>query len=112
MGCDYYIEKSLKIYYFNEKIYSSITLERDNGYYYYPSIDEDDENYETIFAKTIEDQLRPTMEPIIIYEDSIFKNNKLDNKYKSMIERGLKKDKKEWKDIKKIMKVESRWERD
>lgn len=112
MGCDYYIEKSLEIYYFNEKIYSMITLERDKGYYYYPDIDEDDENYEKIIAKTTKDQLRPTMEPIIIYENSIFKNDKLEDKYKSMIDEELKRKKKEWKDIKKIMKVESRWERE
>lgn len=112
MGCDYYIEKSLKIYYFSKNIYSIITLERDTGYYYYPSMDEDDENYEKILAETIEDQLKPSMKPIIIYEDGIFKNNKLESKYKSMIEEQLKRDKKESKDIKKIMKVESRWERD
>lgn len=110
MGCDYYICKFLEIN-FHYMDYTRIILERDSGYFHF-SLDEDDPDYDEKYKEYVEETLKPIMEPIIIYEDNVFKSKKLEDKYKSLIERELETHKKEWKDIRKIVKIETRYERD
>lgn len=125
MGCDYYIIKELEIY-FQYSIYSPIRIElkRTNGYFNF-NIDSDDPQYEELEKEYINNKLTPNMKPIIIYEknqfingnDHIFIEKKYEIKYKDMIDDRLKvynktnENKKEWKDIQKISKVERRYER-
>ena len=60
------------------------------------------------------------MEPIIIYEHDQFISKKLENKYQRLIETELASynnsrslvQRKEWKDIRDIVKKETRYERD
>lgn len=111
MGCDYYICKCLVIEYLNDHIDTSIELERNTGYFYYPDIDEDDEDYDDIIEKYINEQLESKMKPIIIYKDNLFKTDQLENKYKVLIEDNIKNYGKNWKDIKRITKRERRFER-
>ena len=111
MGCDYYIVKDLVIYY-NDKNISYINLSRERGYFYDINYDEDEEDYEKKYNESINEQLKPNMKPIIIYSDNNFTNEPLEKKYKNIIEDELNKYNKKWECIKKIMKKESRYERD
>lgn len=112
MGCDYYIDKNLYIYYHNDNKYSVINLERQRGYFY-NSFDEDDEDYEKKLAKEIKDCLKPNMKPIVIYSNDSFHQPNFEYKYKELIENEVKKDfNKKWSDIKEVIKKESRFERD
>ena len=116
MGCDYYICKFLEIT-FTYGNYTMIELERDYGYYNF-SLDEDDPNYDAKYKEYVQETLEPNMKPITIYEDNEFQTKKLEDKYKSLIEEELetynknREIKKEWKDIRKIEKMETRYERD
>lgn len=111
MGCDYYIIKELCIYYLHTKNISYITLSSDNGYFYYPDLDEDHENYEKEYDKIIKNQLKPSMNPILVYKDNNFINTNLENKYKKLIEENFI-NKYTWNEVDKIIKVESRYERE
>jgi len=119
MGCDYYIEKILKVKFENRTDYIIINLESNNGYFDF-SLDEDDPDYDAKYEKYVERTLKPNMKPIIIYENNDFLTKKLQDKYKLLIEQELKNynkgkepdSKKEWKDIIKIVKGETRYERD
>ena len=55
MGCDYYIEKSLYINFKESYDTSYITLERNSGYFYDISFDEDDPKYDKEYNKMIKD---------------------------------------------------------
>lgn len=119
MGCDYYIVKQLEIdfHYGIDPLF--IELERDRGYFDFSfSLDEDDPDYDAKEAEYIAEMLNPRMLPIIIYEEVEFKSKKLEDKYKVLIDQQLElynkyhENKKEWKDIRKITKVEHRYERD
>ena len=116
MGCDYYICKYLEIK-FQYMDYTTIELEHDSGYYHF-SLDEDDPDYDDKYEEYVKETLIPSMKPITIYEYNEFKSKKLEDKYKSLIEEELEsynknhEIKKEWKDIRKIIKKESRYERD
>lgn len=119
MGCDYYIDKFLKVKFENRMDYIIIDLESDRGYFDF-SLDEDDPNYDEKYEKYVEETLKPHMKPITIYDNNDFLTKKLENKYKLLIEEELKNynkrketdSKKEWKDIKKIVKCETRYERE
>jgi hypothetical protein len=115
MGCDYYICKDLEIT-FTYGSFTTIELERDSGYYHF-SLDEDDPDYDAKYKEYVEEILQPRMKPIIIYEYNEFTSKKLEDKYKRLIEEELEtynknhEIKKEWNDIRKIEKIESRYER-
>lgn len=112
MGCDYYIDKDLQIYYYNDIIFSSINLQRERGYYWFISVlDEDEDGYETELARYKEQILQPIMEPIVIYSNNSFNKVSFENKYTKIIESELKIFNKTWNDVKKIMKIENRFER-
>jgi hypothetical protein len=108
MGCDYYIVINLYIYFNdNEYNYLTIELERHKGYYSYDDYDEDEEKLDE-YTKSI---LRPTMKPMIIYDNESFKKISFERMYKSLVEDKINEHNKKWCDIKKIIKVERRYER-
>jgi hypothetical protein len=112
MGCDYYIDKDLHIYDYNNVVFSCINLYKEKGYYWFISIlDEDEDGYEEEYIKYKEDTLKTCMKPLLIYSNSTFIKVSFENKYKEMIESDLKICDKTWNDINKIIKVESRYER-
>jgi hypothetical protein len=91
MGCDYYIDKNLEIYDYNDKEISYINLEHERSYYSFSSLlDEDEDKYETELAVYIEDILKPNMKPIVIYSNNTFNKLSSENKYKKIIEDDLK----------------------
>jgi hypothetical protein len=110
MGCDYYIEKYLLICY-KDKSTDYITLSRDRGYFYFSDLDEDDPDFEIKNNELIQLQLKPTRKPLVIYQDNEFPSNFLEIKYRPMVERNIQNGK-YWVDIEKILKKESRYERD
>jgi hypothetical protein len=81
MGCDYYISKDLHIYYGTNKFdYYIIELSRDKSYYYY-DYDEDEENYEQKVTEYKNNCLIPNMNPITIYNNNCFMDDKFESKY-------------------------------
>jgi len=112
MGCDYYIDKDLHIYYNNDVIISFVNLEHETGYYLFgSSLDEDEDGYETEFARYIQKTLEPRMEPILIYDNNSFQKLSFENKYKTRIERELNALNKTFDDVSQIVKIETRYER-
>jgi len=112
MGCDYYIDKDLEIYDYNDKIFSSINLEHERGYYWFSeAVDEDEDGYDTEYAEYIERKLQPSMKPIVIYSDKSFNKLSFENKYRKLIEDELKTFNKTLHDVQKIIKIEHRYER-
>ena len=119
MGCDYFIEKFLEIKFVNTMSYFTIDLEIERGYYSF-SLDQDDPTYDEKYKEYVEEILEPGMEPIIIYTYDAFVTKKLEDKYRVRIEEELERynkyrevvQKKEWKDIREIVKREVRYERE
>ena len=112
MGCDYYIEKKLVIYYKDSSNCSYINLSHEKGYFYDLNYDEDEKDYENKYNEHINEQLKPNMKPIRLYIDNNFINEIFEKKYKKIINDELKISNRKWEDIKKIIKKESRYERD
>jgi len=116
MGCDYYINKYLEIK-FQNKNSLRIELESNRGYYSF-SLDEDDPDYDEKYQEYVENILKPSMKPIIIFENNQFLTETLENKYKFLIEHEMDKYNKYseckigFTDIIKIVKRESRYERE
>lgn len=112
MGCDYYIDKDLYIYDYNDDIISYVNLEHEKGYYGFISgLDEDEDGYHTTVAQYIEITLEPSMKPIVIYSNNSFNKLSFENKYKKIIDDELNSLKKTWDDVTKILKIENRYER-
>ena len=115
MGCDYYIDKDLQIYDYNDIMISDINLEHNKGYYWL-ILDEDEDGYNTemqsyISQALISQALEPVMEPITIYSNNTFHKLSFENKYKKIIEDDLHFNNKTWNDVNKIIKIENRYER-
>ena len=112
MGCDYYIDKDLHIYDYNDEIMSYINLEHEIGYYWFVlGLDEDEDGYHATVAQYIETTLEPSMKPIMIYSNNSFIKLSFENKYKKIIDDELNSLKKTWDDVTKILKIENRYER-
>ena len=112
MGCDYYIDKNLDVYDYNDKLISFINLEHERGYYWFTSLlDEDEDGYEEELAQYIKDKLEPSMKPIVIYNNKTFNKLSFENKYKKIIEYNIKLFNKTLNDVSKIIKTENRYER-
>jgi len=111
MGCDYYIDKSLFIYDYDDKIISYINLEHNKGYYYDLLLDEDDNNYEKENVEYRKRLLEPSMEPITIFINNTFCKPSFEKKYKELIEYDLIIYNKTLDNVNKIMKEEERYER-
>jgi len=110
MGCDYYIDKDLHIYDYNNIIFSYINLEHERGYWY-DLFDEDEDGYEERLRQYKDERLEPQMAPIIIYSNKSFNKLSLEYKYKKIIEDDLKSFNKTLNDVSKIIKIENRYER-
>jgi hypothetical protein len=112
MGCDYYIDKNLELYDYNDTMFSWINLEHERGYYWFSSLlDEDEDEYETEFDLYIEKILEPAMKPIVLYSNNTFNKLSSENKYKKIIEDDIKLYNKTWNDVSKILKIENRYKR-
>jgi hypothetical protein len=112
MGCDYYIDKNLHIYDYNDREISFVNVHHERGYYWFtPSLDEDDDGYDNEFAEYQKRMLEVTMNPIVIYSDNAFNKLSFENKYKKIVECELNLCKKTWNDVSKIIKIENRYER-
>jgi hypothetical protein len=113
MGCDYYIDKNLDIYDYNDTLITIINVEHERGYYWFGSLlDEDEDGYDAELAQYIKDILTPNMKPIVIYSNNTFNKLSSENKYKKIIEDDIKLFNKTLNDINKIIKTENRYERD
>jgi hypothetical protein len=66
MSCDYYIDKDLHVYDYNNTIFSYINLEHERGYYWFISLlDEDEDGYDNELSQYIKNKLEPNMKPIV-----------------------------------------------
>jgi len=110
MGCDYYILKLLRIYY-NDNDYLEIEINREKGYYNDIDVDEDADDYDEKVCEYMEEVLKPTTEPIVIYSNNNFNKLSCQSKYESLVTSEINKNNKTWNEIKKIIKVEERYER-
>ena len=112
MGCDYYILKLLHIYY-SDTEYFEIILNRERGYFDCDAdvFDEDEDAFEEKFNAYRQCVLTPRIDPIIIYVNRRFNKRLTEDKYKSIVEDVLHEYNKHWSDVKKIIKVEKRYER-
>lgn len=116
MGCDYYIENNLCIYY-NDNSKKYINLNRERGYYsdysdFIMSV-RDKVNNMSSWEKMKQYHLTPKAIPFLIYTNYSFTNMYLSNKYKEMIDfEIINNDYKSWDDIKEIVIEEERYERD
>jgi 3-dehydroquinate dehydratase len=116
MGCDYYIEKNLYIYYIDNSI-NYINLKKDRGYYYEITDDMVDIDFdapsEQVRQRLKERHLEPVEMPCLIYSNHNFINDNVSNKYKMILEyEMMNHDYKTWDDIKNIVVMEERYERD
>ena len=111
MSCDYYIDKNLHLYDYNDREISWINVEHEKGYYWFSSLlDEDEDGYDTEFATYIENILKQKMKPIVIYKNNTFNKLSSENKYKKIIEEELKLCNKTLNDVSKIIKIENKYE--
>ena len=111
MACDYYIDKNLEIYDYNDKEISYINVEHERGYYWFVSLlDEDEDGYDAELAQYIKDTLEPHMKPIVIYSNNTFNKLSCENKYKKIIEDNIKFFNMTLNDVSKIIKTENRYE--
>ena len=111
MGCDYYIDKDLHIYDYNNKEISYINVEHERGYWSISSLDEDEDGYEEEIIQYKNQYLEPSMNPIVIYSNNTFNKLSFENKYKKIIETEIEIFNKTLNDVYKIIKIENRHER-
>ena len=117
MGCDYYIEKNLYIYYKDNSIHS-LNIKKDKGYFYEihhdMSIDLSLYNSSEEVIKILkEHHLEPREIPSLIYSNNNFINDNVSKKYKMMLEyEMMNHDCKTWDDIKHVVVMEERYQRD
>jgi hypothetical protein len=111
MGCDYYIDKDLHIYDYNNKEISYINIERERGYWIISALDEDEDGYDEQNIQYKKQHLEPSMKPIVIYSNNTFNKLSFENKYKKIIETEIEIFNKTLNDVYKIIKIENRYER-
>ena len=111
MGCDYYIDKNLHIYDYNDREISYINVERERGYWSISSLDEDEDGYAEEIIQYKKQHLEPSMTPIVIYSNNKFNKLSSENKYKKIIETEIEIFNKTLNDVYKIIKIENRHER-
>ena len=109
MGCDYYIRKALTI--LLDDILLDIELELERGYFDW-DFDKEEETYEQKVEEYKVKALTPRMEPIVIYENQMFRNSIFETKYKTIVENEIKRANKQWNDIVEIIKIEERYKRE
>jgi hypothetical protein len=113
MGCDYYIDKNLHIYDYNDREISYINVDHERGYYWFIStLDEDEDGYYEELEQYKKQNLKPSMKPIVMYINNTFNKLSFENKYKKIIEDDINRFNKTLNDVKKIIKKENRYERE
>lgn len=90
--------------------YHSVELSRERGDYDY-DYDSDADDYDYKWEEYKKTVLTPQIKPIIIYNNRTFAKYDFQLKYKSIIEDEIIDHKLEWNDVKKVIKVERRYER-
>ena len=116
MGCDYYIEHNLRIYY-NDETYNYINLNRERGYYsdyddFIMNIRNEASGISRM-EKMKQYHLTPRALPFLIYTNNTFINTYVSDQFKEMLEfEIINHDYKTWDDIKEIVILEERYERD
>jgi hypothetical protein len=111
MSCDYYIDKNLHIYDYNDRVISYINVEHEKCYYwFFSSLDEDEDGYDAKVLKYKTQNLEPIMKPIVIYSNKTFKKLSFENKYKKIIESEIELFNKTLNDVNTIIKIENRYE--
>ena len=112
MGCDFYIDKDLHIYDYDDREISCSNLEHKRGYYWFISIlDEDKDGYDAELIQYKKQALEPNMKPIVIYSNNTFNKLSFENKYKEIIEDHIKRFNKTLNDVNKVIKIENIYER-
>lgn len=117
MGCDYYIEKNLYIYYKDNSI-GYINIKKNRGYFY--EIHRDMTIDLSLYNSSVEARnrlkeyhLEPKEMPCLIYSHGNFTNKDLSKKYKMILEyEMMNHDYKTWDDINHIVVIEERYKRD
>jgi hypothetical protein len=110
MECDYYIDKNLYIYYDNND-YTLFNLRRIKGYYNLDFLYQNAYNYDKQLEEYKKEILNVYTEPIIIYNNNSFTKLNFYNKYEHIISLLLEREKKEWNEIKEVIKIEERYVR-
>lgn len=114
MGCDYYIYKILEVKNYEDYIIGWIELSKDKGYY--PdrvwrtySFDSDVSNYEEKVNIRKYKYLEVNYKPKILFENGIWINEEIENKYKHIITNNISTD--NFNKLFTIRKIEYREER-
>jgi len=109
MGCDYYLNTYICIFY-NDNTKSEIILERERGYFNTDfCIDNNDPRYYEIIDENFEKQIQDIKEPFIIYENNEWKiDENLKNDYVCIIKNMLENTRKEINEIEKIEEIEKK----
>jgi hypothetical protein len=116
MGCDYYIEQNLYIHY-NDNDSKCIRLRRDRGYYsdiyddFIMNVKYQNSNM-TEWEKIKEYHLEPRAQPYLVYTNNSFTNMYVLDRYQDMVKYEIVNYNKNWDDIKEIVILEERYERD
>jgi len=107
MGCDYYLNTYICIFY-NDNTKSEIILERERGYFNTNfCIDNNNPRYYEIIDENFEKQIQDIKNPFIIYENNEWKIDEiLKNEYEYIIKNILENAGKEMNEIIKIEKIE------
>ena len=114
MGCDYYIDQRLCIFY-NDKSRYCINLKREKGYF----TEYDDfimninsQSNLTKWGKIERHHLTPKAVPFVVYTNHSYINEYVADKYQAVIEYEMIHNiDRKWSDIKDIVLYEDRWER-
>ena len=108
MRYDYYRCKNLLVHYKDEDFYYSVIELNSEPRNFYIPFDEDEPDYEKKVEVYKIQQLRPIMDPIIIYINDAFQTSALESKYKERVEHKVIMEGKQMKDVAFIQKVEER----
>ena len=77
----------IKIYTYNDRVFSYINVENKRDYYRFVSLlDKDEDGYDTELVQYKKDELTRYMEPIVIYSNNFFNKLSFTHKYKKIIE--------------------------
>lgn len=107
MACDYYTYKYLDIVSKN-RVNGYIELDREKGYFWGHSIDEDEDNYDEKLETHYTRQLESDFVPITIYENNNFISKKIEERYMTMVQEYCKLVELNIEDILKIVKDEKK----
>lgn len=117
MGYDYYVEKNLYIYYKDNSI-QSLNVKKDKRYYYELDRDRELNISSTDSCNEIREKLKKyhleyVEPPVLVYSNNSFTNAELSKRYKMILEYEMTNhDYKKWDDIKDVVLMEERYQRE